>query len=377
MKDNEFIREFENERITPWLDKLPKPYYHISLNNRPNWKHDPTDFFKHIDDATLANIKQRKQYLIFDWTDEGFSLEHFGVKEQILHNIALYDIDPKMVIYLSSNFKDNFVACDFWVLGFDNFSTITWEMAYDVLEPEEQWERCVRLTNQTYQGNKFLSLSRVFREHRCMAAFYLSTSKIKDQGLISHGPMHDWEPWWCRTADSKISFKKWKRTLPRVLDRKDFTNNNNWQYTSEAEPLFTSTLFQIANESQVDDVDGTAMFLTEKTFKSIYFMQPVYIYGQPNVNHYLKDLGYRTYENWFALEIDHIQNFEDRYLAMLNHITKLCKRLSKQSKQDQIQWRYKNKELLIHNYKHLISRSPANTGLERFINDITVYSNQQ
>ena len=51
---------------------------------------------------------------------------------------------------------------------------------------------------------------------------------------------------------------------------------------------------------------------------------------------------------------------------LLNSISVLVKELSLKSKDIQLEWRYKNKELLEYNYKNFLSRNHVNTVMNQF-----------
>ena len=76
-----------------------------------------------------------------------------------------------------------------------------------------------------------------------------------------------------------------------------FKNNFkiNWAINTNFKSIFDKTLFHIANETEVDNFNNTALFYSEKTFKPISQMQPFVIYGQQGANKYLKELGYKTF----------------------------------------------------------------------------------
>jgi len=375
MKDNNYIFEFDNQSLDSYYKKLSKPYYVISF--KPGFilldLREGIDIFKYFRKDALEKLQKGEIFLIIDWTDEGYSLEFDGIAKQINYNIELYNINFKDVIYLSSNLRDeqNAVAFNykFNVCSWDHFSYMTHDMANEVLSPEEQWEKMIELTYKLYEGKKFCSLSRMFREHRAYASFRISTSEIANQGLISHGLVpEDFTNFPFHKKHKTKKFPNWRKNLPLVIDRTDFLNNKNWQFVTEAMPIFSKTLFQIANESLVQDQNGTSMFITEKTFKSIFFMQPVVIFGQPGVNKELGRIGYQTYESYFNLDFDDIPDYKNRYNRLLENIQLLVKHIDSQDIKEQIAWRFKHKEMLMANYQTLIKSKPNR--LERFINDL-------
>jgi len=136
------------------------------------------------------------------------------------------------------------------------------------------------------------------------------------------------------------------------------------------EKIHSKTIFQIVNETEMDDYQNTALFLSEKTFRPISQFQPFVIYGQPGSNYILKELGYKLYDEWFDLSFDLEKDHVLRYKKLLISVKEACKQLDSMSAKQQIAWRFKNKELLMHNYSTMKKQQYSRDKLVQFIGKI-------
>jgi len=153
--------------------------------------------------------------------------------------------------------------------------------------------------------------------------------------------------------------------LPLVVDHNDF--NNNWAINTPYRHIHDQTLFQIVNETLVDDKKETSLFYSEKTFRPVAFFQPMLIWGQQGCNKHLKEVGYKTYEDWFDLDFDDEPNPKERYTKLLKVVEDTCKKLDSMTQEQKVDWRFKNKEVLIHNFKIMTESSFSNEKLIKFL----------
>lgn len=112
------------------------------------------------------------------------------------------------------------------------------------------------------------------------------------------------------------------------------------------------------------------MFVTEKTFKPIMLKVPVVICGSQGINKRLSELGFKTYEDWFDLSFDDEPNTATRIRKLRQELIRVCTKLSKRSKQEQIAWSMQNQEVLNHNQKLLQDFSLLTDGFKQAIEQI-------
>ena len=136
-----------------------------------------------------------------------------------------------------------------------------------------------------------------------------------------------------------------------IVDTDDFKTNHA---TTLHGDLNDKTLFQIVNETHVDDWKQTSLFYSEKTFRSIYHMQPFVIWGQTGCNKRLADYGYMTYEDWFDLSFDAIEDPTKRWTELWKSVTAQLDKIRAMTLDEKWYWKFKNETVLKHNFRTLL-----------------------
>jgi hypothetical protein len=156
-----------------------------------------------------------------------------------------------------------------------------------------------------------------------------------------------------------------KNSLPLIADKNQFDINDPFNSLSM---LHSKTLFSIVNETLAYNFDNTTLFFSEKFLKPIINFQPMLIYGHQGINKKLALLGFKTYEDYFDLSFDDEPNDIIRYRKLLESASAVLENLKTMSRQDQINWRFKNQELLEFNYQNFLKCKHADASLKHFIN---------
>lgn len=343
-------------RLGNYSDKFKSTNYIHGLLQYPEWTPN-SDIFSSLSQENLIKLQNKEIFFIFDSSTEGFSpVKHFPFFDVLYHNCEKYNVDPSMVIYVSSNLKDEENIVEYCktnnkkplhVFSFVSFEKVVRNTKI-TLETEKSHCR------EQFSNKYFSSLSRVMRYHRSIATFLLCHSDIKDQALISHDKfknnidIEQWTKYHKLTDYSHKQVRRWMKSLPLTIDKTDF--DKNWALTTDYFVIHRQTLFQIVNETLVNNHDDTSLFYSEKTFRPIVCFQPFVIYGQKGCNSHLKNIGYKTYEDWFDLSFDSENDDILRYKRLLQSISNTCKYLDNLSRDQKIEWRFKNEELLQHNF---------------------------
>lgn len=350
------------------------------------FKDDSSDIFRYLRPSVLNSLKKNKAIFIFDMSTEGWSSRPnhpvlFPIFEKLYQSCKIHGVNTSNVVFFSSNLRDeqNNIA----YAKLHNFSLIN-VCSYvffekimnttiipldrssnnDTLSLEFKYLDVVKRCTDQHTDKIFSSLSRLNRNCRSVATFLLCHSDIGDAGLISHNNFSKefdpaiypsrWRNYNNLSDYSDQQVLDWCDTLPLIVDRKDF--NVNWAVEPYPQ-IHDQTIFQIVNETMVDDYQQTSLFYSEKTFRPISCFQPLVIYGQPGCNRYLKELGYQLYDDWFDLSFDDVEDPVERYRQLLNSITPVVKMLKNMSSADRIAWRFKNPEVLKHNYQVMTTSS--------------------
>lgn len=111
------------------------------------------------------------------------------------------------------------------------------------------------------------------------------------------------------------------KLFPKTVD-KDFTAIGTKMNTPLE--LYQLADFHIINETDTW-YDPNYMFITEKTYNCFASYTPFVLCGQPYTLEHLRDLGFKTFNNWWDEGYDSIKSTNDRILAIfdvINYIEK-------------------------------------------------------
>ena len=96
------------------------------------------------------------------------------------------------------------------------------------------------------------------------------------------------------------------------------------------------------------------------------------IYGQLGINRKIQMLGFKTYEQYFDLSFDDEPDDVLRYKKLLTSVKDTADYLQSLSRDKQIEWRFKESELLIYNREVFIRKENTMKQLEVFSKKLTL-----
>lgn len=334
-------------------------YIRALLHYGERWTED-SDLFQFIKPEYIEQLRTGKFIFVLDASLEGFGTFELPFTVALTKNCLRYGVDPRRVFVFTGNYHD--ARCYNSYLYANNMSAgahivytpsvgsmVHPEMV--IMDKQPTMEDQIGYCDRDHEDKFVLQLSRMNRTHRMYANYMLYNSPSRDYALISQDKI----PEGIQLSNvPEADFNEWKKVLPLTTDHTDFTVN--WA-NDLGQQLYSKTMFSVVLETHFNDRGGTSLFFSEKTFKPIVNRQPFIIFGQPGINHMLRALGFKTYEDWFDLGFDFEQDEYFKYKLILKQVDKLVEQMSKMTKQQRINWRFKNKELLEYNYQHFVHRS--------------------
>jgi hypothetical protein len=112
------------------------------------------------------------------------------------------------------------------------------------------------------------------------------------------------------------------------------------------------------------------MFFTEKTFRSIFYKRPFLLFGSKHQLKVLQELGFKTFDNiLFNESYDSIDDWEERLLAVLTEVTRVCNTYSLNELHNLV-YSESVKAVLEHNYNHFLQIAPKHI-LENFYRNVS------
>ena len=323
-----------------------------------------TDLFKFIDSDSIDNLRNGRTVLIFDATLEGYSETDLPLKTCLCYNAFLYNIDPAKIFLFTGNFLDtddsiNVIPIFLLDTGWD-YSTGPKNISNSQIECFKNLEKTI------------LSLSRRNRFPRVVAHFALWKSQLRQDSIISQDALST-----AATISTDIlktleltaeDWQEFKNALPLLADGNNFHINAPFDHLPN---LHSKTLFSIVNETLISNYKNTSLFFSEKLLKPIINYQPMIIYGQPGINRKIQMLGFKTYEQYFDLSFDDEPDDVLRYKKLLTSVKNTADYLQSLSRDEQIEWRFKESELLIYNREVFIRKENTMKQLGVFSEKLT------
>jgi len=321
--------------------ELTVPYPILKENEVP-------DMFEIFSTAEIERLRHNKNtFFIFDYTNEGNSYkEYINFFEALEFSADKYNIPYHKIFFISSNLLEENNNKNINVISFNR-----WDYFNDSY-------RHIPIDTDFLNKAHFLSLNRVIRHFRILTIIKLFNSKIKNNLRISYDHLsldllkESVETHFTKTGE-KIDYsilESLSNSSPSVLDRTDF--NINWVKDMPCD-LFNSTIVSLVGETLQNSLNGTSLFYSEKTFKPMIFNHPIFIFGQPNMNKHLENLGYKTYEKFFNLNFDSIEDYGQRLNKQIENLEYLNDQLRSMTVKQKQDWYMQGIDVIQHNKQML------------------------
>jgi len=345
------------------------------------------NIFGEMDEVEKEKLKKDPfHYWIFDGSTEGDSRLSTNWFKRITDSAIYYDIPFNKIIFVSSNILEK-LAYDQWVEKnnikekFYILSISYWLLAYSNRSKSKYSFTIDDTVNNIRKNNKkyFLSLNRRLKPFRIITSFLLKNSKAFNKGLISADSLKDDSIkdticFWKKYSGDEIDdtfFNNYLNTLPWILDIK-FINDiedlgSMGIILSNPLHLYEQSILSVVSETHHEDWLNTSLFYSEKTFKPMIYNHPILIFGQPNINTYLTNIGFNTYDKYFDLSFDNIKNPLTRLKTQITQLEKICDLLDSYNVEQKIEWVLQDKDTLLHNKEQLNLQTFNITQLEKFI----------
>lgn len=227
--------------------------------------------------------------------------------------------------------------------------------------------------NQPYipgpKSKDFLCFQRRYNDHRLLFyvhmwkanlldKFYMSMSKIQPEAGRSY------ESNLQHVANRYPQFEITKQDiidselpLPLTLDSDNFNVYPMESSASQVERFYRDSLINIISET---NFFTNEIHLNEKTYKPIAFKQPFIMIASPFSLKHLKDVGFKTFDQWW----DESYDLEQDNVKRMQKIISLVKEISSWSSDRKIQFSHDVKDIVEYNADHL--RNMKNIEISRF-----------
>ena len=180
-------------------------------------------------------------------------------------------------------------------------------------------------------------------------------ANLLDCGLIS---TNDWGNAFVGSIDGKSADVTLLQEARTVLPLEIYNTPNNihddgWYIDRIHAQVYKDSWLSVVSEPIFND-DDLAVFISEKTFKSIACMHPFIILGGRNSLRALREMGYRTFEGYIDESYDTMSS-HDRMAAIIQELKRI------DAIEDKISWFSGMREILEYNYNLLHSKQDNRT----------------
>ena len=354
--------------------------------NKDNFNFIAIDFHEHEMENKNISVLNREHIdlinddvakLVIDYSYEGEIYDGWFVN---MHRFIKNNNIKASNIYFICNDQALDVNYEEWAKKFNISNINIIKMNYHLTYPSG-WYREHNLSRLDYRldkirPKKFTCLNGVFKEFRTLLVLELFKNELKDYGYISivgnyggeflsefslTGAIDDASDY----VDS-VNFEKYLNDinlyyknvllpkLPIVTEIEkdltfgktivDFYKNNrvdvdNWNRkispyltSSYVHEMYINSYFNIVTETSYNwgtrkgnlGILGNCVYPTEKTFKPIFGMQPFLVVTNPGFLSHLRDLGFKTFPEFFDESYDEVKNPIERFYIIINEIKKIC-----------------------------------------------------
>jgi hypothetical protein len=285
--------------------------------------------------ADLINTNVAK--LIIDFCNEGQVYESWFFA--IHRMIKKYKLKSSNIYFISCDTKlsENY---DTWTEKY-NVSKINIITLNRYLEEAKLWiEDIDKFPIEDFKVNrirekKFLCLNGAFRASRIKIVSELFRNGLDKDGYISLiGNYGEGLPIKSNLQPEldndtiKYFIDKIVSRLPMVIDlEKDVELVEPYIGSSYVHEMYTTSYFNILTETSYNyenSIIGNNIFPTEKTYRTIFGMQPFIVVTNPGFLKFLKSMGFKTFPEFFDESYDEIENPWERMNAIVKEIKKIC-----------------------------------------------------
>lgn len=359
--------------------------YDIGLVEGPQvWLEDPYDKTnrknkKNIFDLINDNnpklyplLRKKRGIILLDQSMEAFPLysqktsyPHSYQQDyyKIIHDkLSYYKISPSSIHYTTSNLyehkiynewcSNNNITDKIVIHSYNFFAKISQHAGFFQENSEDLASITVDEHLQFKTANNiktFSNLNRVIRTHRIALLYMLNYYNLLDNSHTSfsnfdqtHKVLYSKHAAW-----KKDNIENTRKKLPLILDVTDFNINQAQNFFKET---YLNTWYSVITETFFQDYFKYSMFFSEKIFKPIRARHPFVLVAQPYAIEQLKQLGFRTFHEFWDEGYDEIRDPTDR----LEHICKLIKKLNSYTKDEWLDLYKRMQPILEHNYNHLM-----------------------
>lgn len=180
-----------------------------------------------------------------------------------------------------------------------------------------------------HHPKKFLTMTRLWREHKGAALLMLKQKGLLDKGYVSFSQMGYWDEFidnimlvYKDQRDLLIGGCDVKNQLPLILDTNNFQSFDITYFARSMTKFYNESLFSLVNETSYED--RHPYFPTEKIFKAIFHKHPFVVSSTAYFLENLRNQGYQTFSGLIDESYDREPDHGKRLVKIIDEVERLC-----------------------------------------------------
>jgi hypothetical protein len=346
----------------------PKPYViAVGVRHHPNdWARD---LFCYINPEYLFDLQSGQAIIMFDQSLEGY---HTSWLWNWFHDSCRqYDIPPQAVVYVTGDWfahehyaqwcASNQIVDRIKPIPYAHFERYVQFIA-EKQNLISDWDYNITY-KETHNIKTFNCLQKRLRAHRIWFYLKLFQAGLLNKGLVSMNDYQNVHTYLEHRIPDEQLLQEARTVLPlEIYGESNVQFDDRYYIDRIRDNVCLDSWVSVVSEPIFAD-NETAVFISEKTFKPIACMHPFIILGGKGSLRAVREMGYKTFSEFFDESYDDLPTFE-----RMDAIVKLLKDID--AIKDKHIWFKSMKEVLEHNYKVFHSkksmRPPASQELSDY-----------
>jgi len=315
-----------------------------------------TNLFSWINPVYLKDMQEGRAIILIDQGLEGY---HTPWLWAWFHKqINEFNIPAGSIIYATGNWEtaidydkwceDQDITDKIKTIGYAHF-----EYAMMILANRnnilQDWDQNIRYKT-THKIKTYSCLQKRLRDHRIWFLGELYKADLLECGLVS---TNDYGTRYVGKIDGKTPDNELLQEARSLLPLEIYGKSNNehssgWYIDRIYDQVYKDSWVSVVSEPIFND-DDIAVFISEKTFKSVACMHPFIILGGRNSLRAMRDMGYKTFSGFIDESYDELSS-HDRMSAIISELKRI------DLIEDKLSWFIGMKDILEHNYNLFHSR---------------------
>lgn len=348
--------------------------YPIMMKQKTDFKQLSNDGFITIPQEVLKYVRMGAAKIVifyplegdFDCETDINNLNGFTTKHELVFK-DVYFVNNNLK--LESFISQNSIKFFFKIINFNYFLSNPWFINEDISDLSIQnffqhdIDRKIKYVTNYKKAKKFISLNRRPRKHRVILfseimknpnlekEFFLSMgSEELESGVVKNKNL--WKSYYYSMIGNTYKYNK--SSGIEFLENYDISNTKFIDANPEFNLAFnlneTLQLNSFVNVVTETLFSKDQIFLSEKIFKPIYTAQPFIVLGNPHTLSKLKELGFKTFSDFWDESYDEELDFQKR----LEKIMDVLFEINDKTHDELLDMTRSMEEILRHNYNNFI-----------------------